>query len=191
MHAGSRQVVIWRLSLAQVEEPAPCSRKGAGRCFSRHISDVSGQACGQMESVPCPAVRQQNLLGACQNMIVLSEEFYQEIQSHPIPADLEAAKVLSSSPAVLDLYMWLSYRCFAARGEEERVPLFGAFGLVNQLGSATYARPRKFRERLERWLDLVRMMWPECPAFIGVDGRAIIVERAYAIRPAGSNHVCA
>ena len=133
---------------------------------------------------------QQNLPGDCQNMIVLSDEFYREIQSHPIPADLEAAKALSSSPAVLDLYMWLSYRCFAARGEE-RVPLFGDFGLVNQLGSATYARPRKFRERLERWLDLVRMMWPECPAFISPDGRAIIVKRAYAIRPAGSNHVCA
>ena len=133
---------------------------------------------------------QQNLPGDCQNMIVLSEEFYREIQSHPIPADLEAAKALSSSPAVLDLYMWLSYRCFAARGEE-RVPLFGDFGLVNQLGSATYARHRKFRERLERWLDLVRMMWPECPAFISPDGRAIIVKRAYAIRPAGSNHVCA
>ena len=70
---------------------------------------------------------QQNLPGDCQNMIVLSEEFYQEIQSHPIPADLESAKALSSSPAVLDLYMWLSYRCFAARGEE-RVPLFGDFG---------------------------------------------------------------
>jgi len=82
----------------------------------------------------------QNLPGDCQNMIVLSEEFYREIQAHPIPADLEAAKVLSSSPAVLDLYMWLSYRCFAAGGEE-RVPLFGDFGLVNQLGSATYARP--------------------------------------------------
>ncbi len=133
---------------------------------------------------------QQNLPGDCQNMIVLSEEFYREILSHPIPADLEAAKALSSSPAVLDLYMWLSYRCFAAKGEE-RVPLFGDFGLVNQLGSATYARPRKFRERLERWLDLVRMMWPECPAFISPDGRAIIVKRAYAIRPAGSNHVCA
>ena len=133
---------------------------------------------------------QQNLPGDCQNMIVLSEEFYREIQSHPIPADLEAAKALSSSPAVLDLYMRLSYRCIAARGEE-RVPLFGDFGLVNQLGSATYARPRKFRERLDRWLDLVRMMWPECPAFISPDGRAIIVKRAYAIRPAGSKHVCA
>ena len=31
-------------------------------------------------------------------MIVLSDEFYREILSHPIPTDLEAAKALSSSP---------------------------------------------------------------------------------------------
>jgi len=45
----------------------------------------------------------------------------------------------------LDLFLWLSYRGFTAKSEE-RVPLFAAFGLVSQLGSAPYARPRKFRE---------------------------------------------
>ena len=44
--------------------------------------------------------RDQKLLpGDCQNVIVLSEEFYREILDHPIPTDLEAAKALSSSPA--------------------------------------------------------------------------------------------
>jgi len=100
------------------------------------------------------------LAGDCQNMIVLSDEFYREILSHPIPTDLEAAKALSSSPAALDLFMWLSYRCFTSRGKE-RVPLFGDFGLISQLGSADYARPRKFREKLDGWLKLVRAMWPE------------------------------
>src|SRR4051812_37011947 len=42
---------------------------------------------------------------------------------------------------------WLSYRCFVAKGRE-RVPLFGEIGLVSQLGSADYSRPRKFREQL-------------------------------------------
>ena len=93
-------------------------------------------------------------------MIVLSDEFYREILSHPIPTDLEAAKALSSSPAALDLFMWLSYRCFTSRGKE-RVPLVCDFGLISQLGSADYARPRKFREKLDGWLKLVRAMWPE------------------------------
>jgi hypothetical protein len=101
----------------------------------------------------------------CQNMIVLSDEFYREILDHPIPTDLETAKALSSSPAALDLFMWLSYRCFTSR-RKERVPLFGAFGLISQLGSADYARPRKSREKLDGWLKLVRAMWPACPATI-------------------------
>ena len=124
-----------------------------------------------------------NLLpGDCQNTIILSDEFHREILNHPIPTDLEAARVLSSSPAALDLFMWLSYRCFTAKGKE-RVPLFGDFGLVSQLGSVEYARPRKFREKLEGWLDLIRAMWPECPASIDTNGTGLFVNRANAILP--------
>lgn len=115
-----------------------------------------------------------------QNRIVLSNEFYREILSHPIPADLEAAKALSSAPAALDLFLWLSYRCFVAKGPE-RIPLFGTFGLVAQLGSAEYARPRKFRERLEHWLELVRALWPGCPARISSDGQYLSLQSAVAL----------
>jgi hypothetical protein len=130
---------------------------------------------------------QKLLPGHCQNLIVLSDEFAREILNHPIPTDLEAAKALSSSPAALDLFMWLSYRCFTARGRE-RVPLFGDFGLVSQLGSADYARPRKFREKLQGWLDLVRTMWPECPASIDPNGTGLFVDRANAVLPLGGSN---
>jgi hypothetical protein len=53
-----------------------------------------------------------------ENVIVLSEEFYKEILAHPVPTDLEAVKVLSGAPAVLDLFMWLCYRCFLSTGQE-------------------------------------------------------------------------
>ncbi len=100
--------------------------------------------------------------------------------SHPIPTDLQAAKALSSSPAALNLFTWLPYLCFTARGQE-RVPLFGEFGLLNQLGSIAYARPRKFREKLEGWLQLVRAMWPECPAHIDGDGTGLLIDRSIAV----------
>jgi hypothetical protein len=134
--------------------------------------------------------RQESLPELGQNVIVLSEEFYQEVIAHPIPADLNAANVLSSSPAAFDLFMWLSHRCFVANGGE-RVPIFGDFGLVNQLGSAVYARPRKFRERLEQWLQLVRAMWPECPVRVSADGLYLIVNRAQAVQPGGGADACA
>ncbi len=124
----------------------------------------------EQETLPC----------GFQNKIVLSDEFFKEILEHPIPTDMEAAKALSCSPAALDLFTWLSYRCFVAKGRE-RVPLFGETGLVNQLGSAEYTRPRKFRERLEGWLDLVRALWPECPARIDSDGSGLWVDRANAV----------
>jgi hypothetical protein len=136
---------------------------------------------------------EQTLLpGDCQNVIVLSDEFYREIQNHPIPTDLEAAKALAASPAaldLLDLFMWLSYRCFTARGRE-RVPLFGDFGLVSQLGSADYSGPRKFREKLESWLSLVTAMWPECLAFIDPNGTGLFVDQANAVLQLTGNDAC-
>jgi hypothetical protein len=117
-----------------------------------------------------------------ENVIVLSDEFYQEITGHPIPTDLEAVRVLSASPAVLDLFMWLSYRCFSARGEEE-IPIMGQYGLAAQLGNVEYARPRKFREKLEQWLQIIKAMWPECPARVSADGAKLVIKKAAAILP--------
>ena len=130
---------------------------------------------------------QPNLPGDCRNMIVLTPEFYQEVTSHPIPTDLQAAKALSCAPAALDLFTWLSYRCFIAKGEE-RVPLFGEMGLVSQLGSGKDQRPRKFRECLENWLALVKALWPLCPARISGDGMRLVVAPALAIAEAGGEH---
>jgi hypothetical protein len=40
------------------------------------------------------------------------------------PTDLEVVKVLAAAPGVLDLFVWLSYRCFTAKGTE-KIPIFG------------------------------------------------------------------
>jgi hypothetical protein len=127
-----------------------------------------------------------------ENVIVLSDEFYREIMAHPIPADLEAVKVLAGAPAVLDLFMWLSYRCFLAK-DKERIPPFGVYGLASQIGSVAYARPRRFREKLDSWLDSIRVLWLECPAKIREDGTSLVVDRGCAvlvderIRPSGGS----
>jgi hypothetical protein len=118
-----------------------------------------------------------------ENVIVLSDDFYQELIAHPVPNDLEAVKLLAPSPAVLDLYMWLSYRCFKAKGAET-VSLFGEFGLAHQLGTVEYSRPRRFRAMFEQWLASIRAIWPECPARISPDGQRIIVAQGTSIVPA-------
>ena len=117
-----------------------------------------------------------------ENVIVLSDEFYKEVIAHPIPTDIEAVRAFGSAPAVLDLFMWLTYRCFTAKSEE-RIPLFGDFGLTAQLGSVEYSRPRRFRAMLEQWLGQVRAVWPKCPAQICSDGRYLRLSPAKAVLP--------
>ena len=122
-----------------------------------------------------------------ENVIVLSDEFYQETIAHPVLTDLEAVKLLAGAPAVLDLFMWLSYRCYTARGQES-IPIFGAFGLVHQIGTVEYSRPRRFRAMLEQWLRTIRAMWPECPARISPDGRNLLIEHGTAVLPEEVNY---
>jgi hypothetical protein len=119
-----------------------------------------------------------------ENIIVLSDEFYNEIVAHPVPNDLEAVKVLTAAPAVLDLFMWLSYRCFKSKGPEA-IPIFGPYGLVNQLGSAKYSRPRRFRAMLEQWLKTIHALWPECPARISADGSSLRIAQAQVVSRRG------
>jgi hypothetical protein len=129
---------------------------------------------------------QRFLPGDFQNTVVLSSEFYNEVKAHPIPTDLDVVRQFANAPAVLDLFMWLAYRCYVAKQEEE-IPLFGSFGLVNQLGSIEYSRERRFRQKLEKWLHSIRAAWPECPAVITADGCGLRIGPAQAIRPQGAD----
>ena len=98
-----------------------------------------------------------------------------------MPNDLEAVKVLAASPAVLDLYMWLSYRCFKSKASES-IPIFGDFGLASQLGCVEYSRPRRFRAMLDQWLRTIRAIWPDCPADVSADGKSLVLRNAVAVQ---------
>jgi hypothetical protein len=112
-----------------------------------------------------------------ENLVTLSAPFWEELKNHPIPVDADVVRVLADNPGCLDLYTWLTWRCYQAKSAE-RIPLFGPFGLAAQLGVQEYARERKFRERIRGWLKLVHVYWPECPAAVSRDGDAL--ELAYS-----------
>ena len=64
------------------------------------------------------SVEQRVLASEFENVIVLTEDFYREVSERPVPNDLDSVKLLASAPGVLDLCMWLSYRCFKAKVPE-------------------------------------------------------------------------
>jgi hypothetical protein len=92
-----------------------------------------------------------------ENQVTLSVPFREELRNQPIPVDAAAVRALANNPGRLDLYTWLTWRCYQAR-ELHRIPLFGPTGLENQLGVQEYARERKFANAFECWLALVRIL---------------------------------
>ena len=57
--------------------------------------------------------KQPDQTGVWESKVRLSEAFFNEIISHPVPLDLTTLKALKRSPLGLDLYLWLTYRIFA------------------------------------------------------------------------------
>ena len=110
------------------------------------------------------------------NVIVLSEEFCKEIQEHPIPVDLAVVKALADSPGNLDLYIWLAWRCWTAKGVVS-VPLFGTEGLVSQLGVSDKLRERDFHRQIFHWLRIIQQLWPDCQASLAESGARLLLNR--------------
>ncbi len=115
--------------------------------------------------------------GRHENVIILSEEFWREIQEHPIPVDLDIVRALADSPGNLDLYVWLVWRCWTAKGLVT-VPLFGPEGLISQLGLSENLRERDFRRQIVQWLEVIHRLWPDCPATLGESGACLLVKPA-------------
>lgn len=111
------------------------------------------------------------------NLIVLSEAFYDEIDQHRIPVEREVVALLAYAPGVLDLYVWLVWKTWSLKDHCVRIPLFGVGGLSEQLGTEEYSANRFFRRKIHHWLR-VQTLWPECPASISQDGWNLILYSA-------------
>jgi hypothetical protein len=117
-----------------------------------------------------------------ENLITLSDAFYNEIQQHAIPIERRVVAALSNAPGALDLYTWLVWRTWRVNNGPTHIPLFGAQGLCQQLGTTEYSRERAYREKMSIWLTQVKLWWPKCPARLSDDGQFLVVHSAWQSR---------
>jgi hypothetical protein len=79
------------------------------------------------------------------SQVVLSEIFYNEIITHPVPIDLRVLKALKRSPLAIDIYCWLTYRMSYIKKNSE-IPWevlklqFGADYASNEQGKRDFKR---------------------------------------------------
>jgi hypothetical protein len=124
--------------------------------------------------------------GSAGNLATLSEAFYAEITTHPIPMEREVIAALAHAPGLLDFYVWIAWKSGALNGQAARIPIFGVNGLTQQLGTAQYSADRLFRHKINHWLRAVKVLWPQCPAQVSDDGRYLVVRssrKSTALQP--------
>ncbi|MEI6534810.1 MAG: replication protein RepA [Verrucomicrobiaceae bacterium] len=88
--------------------------------------------------------------------ITLSEEFYREIVSHPIPINLKILKALKRSPLGLDLYMFLTYRMGYLRE-----PTYIPWKALHKQFGAEYKDIKNFKRKALRELLKIKLAWPQ------------------------------
>ena len=97
-----------------------------------------------------------------ESKIELSEKFFQEIISHPVPIDMNTLAALKRCALGLDLYLWLTYRMFTLRAPL-RLPwrhLYHQFGLHPNKASDKRT-VLNFRSQALRELKKIKLAWPE------------------------------
>ena len=95
------------------------------------------------------------------NKIELSQDFFNELISHPVPLDMNILKAMKRSALGLDLYLWLTYRTFSLVAPKRLAwsALYRQFGADPARGSDKRAVDN-FRTDCLRELKKIKMAWP-------------------------------
>ena len=99
--------------------------------------------------------------GLWESKVRLSESFFHEITSHPVPLDLTTLKALKRSPLGLDLYLWLVYRTFPLRAPLRITwrQVYRQFGAHPDKASDKRTVDN-FRTKCLRELKKIKLAWP-------------------------------
>ena len=119
--------------------------------------------------------------------ILLSEAFFNEIISHPVPLDMNTLKALKRCALGLDLYLWLTYRTFALRTPQRLTwrRLYRQFGTDPAKSSDKFI-VRNFRQNVLRELQKIKLAWPELN-YTTAPGVLILLPSTPAIAPVAAS----
>jgi hypothetical protein len=94
-----------------------------------------------------------------ESYIELSQEFFDAITAHPVPADFRALRALKQSPLALDLYAWIAYR--AHRVNQQKRPVVVTWRQLQEQIGADFADTKNFKAKLKPALAKVLALYPQ------------------------------
>jgi replication initiator protein len=101
----------------------------------------------------------------------LTQEFFEEVITRPVPLNLTALRLLSGSPMRLDLYTWLTYRMSYLR----RPTVVPWESLLFQFGSSASTKQARYKFRSDLTEHLCRVLVVYREARVEVDERGVLL----------------
>jgi hypothetical protein len=108
--------------------------------------------------------------------LVLTEEFYRELLSHPVPVDYRALHALQA-PLALDIYAWLTWRSHRL----QRPLRLSWADLAVQFGTQV-RRLRNFRSEFIKALRKVRLVYPQARVKATTEALVVYPARSHVLR---------
>lgn len=107
--------------------------------------------------------------GAWQSKLILTENFFQECITNPVPIDLRAYKALRGSPLAMDVYSWLTYRMSYTQARTKPIRWEA---LMMQFGSnfTSEQAVRDFKKAFLKALKMVQVVYPQATVCVADQG---------------------
>ncbi|HEY8096995.1 MAG TPA: replication protein RepA [Methylobacter sp.] len=124
--------------------------------------------------------QQRHEAGTWQSKVRLSNNFFQECITRPVPIDLRAYKVLRGSPLAMDVYTWLTYRMSYTQRKSRPIRWES---LMPQFGS-NYSSQRgvlDFKKNFLQALKLVKVVYPQASYEIQPNGLVLLPSRPHVL----------
>jgi hypothetical protein len=121
--------------------------------------------------------------GKWRSSVRLSNRFFQECITSPVPIDLRAYKALRGSPLAMDVYTWLTYRLSYTQRRTKPIPWeslmyqFGSGFNLNDLGQAV----RNFRKAFLQALNTVLIVYPQAQIELKENGIVLLPSRTHVL----------
>ena len=121
--------------------------------------------------------------------IELSEKFFNEIISHPVPIDMNILKAIKRCALGLDLYLWLTYRIFTLKNPQHLTwrQLYRQFGTAPAKASDKQTI-KFFRRQALRELKKIKLAWPKLN-YATAPGVLILYPSTPVIAPSGHHQL--
>jgi hypothetical protein len=121
--------------------------------------------------------------GQWRSQVRLSNSFFKECVSNPVPIDLRAYKALRGSPLAMDVYTWLTYRMSYT---QRRTRPIKWEALMMQFGSGYNTTNieqavRDFRKAFLKALKTVLVVYPQAEVEINENGLVLLPSRPHVL----------